>query len=218
MGTMAVFVAKDTTKNILCYFCSGNHYASECKNVVDVIKRKERLLQDGRCSCCLRTGHVVKACPNGRFCSVCKGKHHSSICERKTNNSRAEQGPSTQTNVTAISKERKATHVLLQTAKATAVNPINGEKCSIRILLDNGSQRSYVTEDVVKKLQLKCEKKENLNLNTFGSADYKSRSCKVVSFEIELNDGQLAVVNALSYPELCSPLPTRVEVTSFPHL
>ena len=218
MGTTAVFVAKNTSKNILCYFCSGNHYTSECKNVVDVKKRKERLLQDGRCFCCLRTGHVVKPCPNGKFCSVCKGKHHSSICERKTNNSRVEQGPSNQPNVTAISKERKATHVLLQTAKATAVNPINGEKCSIRILLDNGSQRSYVTEDVVKKLQLKSEKKENLNLNTFGSVEYKSKSCKVVSFEIELNDGQLAVINALSYPELCSPLPTRVEVASFLHL
>ena len=88
----------------------------------------------------------------------------------------------------------------------------------IRILLDNGSQRSYVTEDVVKKLQLKCEKKENLNLNTFISTDYKSKSCKVASFDIELNDGQLAVVDALPYAELCSPLPTRVEVTSFPHL
>eukprot|EP00795_Rhopilema_esculentum_P016499 gene16499-7917_t len=144
-----------------------------------------------------------------------KGKHHSSICERKSNNSGAESMPP---NVTAISKEKKSTHVLLQTAKATAVNPSTGEKCSIRILFDNGSQRSYVTEDVVKKLQLKTEMKETLNLNTFGSAEYKSKNCKLVSFQIELNDGQLAVVNALSYPELCSPLPTLVEVNSFPHL
>eukprot|EP00795_Rhopilema_esculentum_P003568 gene3568-9568_t len=156
-----------------------------------------------------------KTCPSAKFCSFCRGKHHSSICERKSNNSGAESMPP---NVTAISKEKKSTHVLLQTAKATAVNPSTGEKCSIRILFDNGSQRSYVTEDVVKKLQLKTEMKETLNLNTFGSAEYKSKNCKLVSFQIELNDGQLAVVNALSYPELCSPLPTLVEVNSFPHL
>ena len=41
MGMTAVFVAKNTTKNILCYFCLGNHYALEHKNVVDVTNRKE---------------------------------------------------------------------------------------------------------------------------------------------------------------------------------
>eukprot|EP00795_Rhopilema_esculentum_P012833 gene12833-3574_t len=215
MGTTSVFVSRNATKNIRCYFCSGNHYASDCNTIVDVNKRKEHLLRVGRCFSCLRTGHVVKTCPSAKFCSFCRGKHHSSICERKSNNSGAESMPP---NVTAISKEKKSTHVLLQTAKATAVNPSTGEKCSIRILFDNGSQRSYVTEDVVKKLQLKTEMKETLNLNTFGSAEYKSKNCKLVSFQIELNDGQLAVVNALSYPELCSPLPTLVEVNSFPHL
>ena len=103
-------------------------------------------------------------------------------------------------NVTVISKEKKAANVLLQTAKATPVNQSTGVKCPIRILFNNGSHRSYMTEDVMKKLQLKTKIKETLNLNTF---------------DIELNDGQLAVVNAPLYPELCSPLPTLVEVDSF---
>ena len=75
-----------------------------------------------------------------------------------------------------------------------------------------------MTEDIVKKLQLTSERKESLKLNMFGDAEFRSKSCKLVSFNIELKDGQVAVVKALSYPEICSPLPTGVEFNSYPHL
>ena len=69
--------------------------------------------------------------------------------------------------------------VLLQTAKAVAVNPNNGKKCEIRILFDSGIQRSYVSEEVKDKLQLKAEKKGTLNLNTFGNSKFKKQDCQL---------------------------------------
>ena len=217
-GTTSVFVSKNGTKDIRCYFCSGNHYASDCKAIVDVKQRKGCLLQDGRCFSCLRTGHVAKACPRAWFCNFCRGKHNSAICERKLGKKGTDKEPVT-SSVTATSKEmKKSPTVLLQTARTIAINPIDGKRCKIRLSLDNGSQRSYVTDDVVQKLQLKCDRKEILKLNTFGNVEFNVKNCKLVSFNIALKGGQVVVVKALSYPQICSPLPTRVDVNSFPHL
>ena len=38
----------------------------------------------------------------------------------------------------------------------------------MRVLMDSGSQRSYVTESLKNKLGLVPEKTDELNLNTFG--------------------------------------------------
>ena len=51
-----------------------------------------------------------------------------------------------------------------------------------------------MTEDIVKKLQLTSERKETLKLNTFGNAEFRSKSYKLVSFNIELKDEQVEVI------------------------
>ena len=75
-----------------------------------------------------------------------------------------------------------------------------------------------MTEDIVKKLQLTSERKETLKLNTFGNAEFRSKSYKLVSCNIELKDEQVEVGKAHYYPDICSPPPTDVEFNSYPHL
>ena len=48
--------------------------------------------------------------------------------------------------------------VLMQTAKTDIKNPDNGLKQNARILLDSGSQRTYITESIAKRLNLAREK------------------------------------------------------------
>ena len=58
--------------------------------------------------------------------------------------------------------------VLLQTAQAMVHGEDEGKKMRVNILFDGGSQRSYVTEELRKKLGLKGEKKETVTVTTFG--------------------------------------------------
>ena len=55
------------------------------------------------------------------------------------------------------------TQVLLQTARAIASKNGESKGIPVRILLDSGSQRSYVTEAVKNKLKLEPMKKETLH-------------------------------------------------------
>jgi hypothetical protein len=60
--------------------------------------------------------------------------------------------------------------VVLQTAKTVAYSPWKGEqKISVRVLLDGGSSRSYVTDAVVKALKLPITRSESLSVSRFFS-------------------------------------------------
>ena len=74
--------------------------------------------------------------------------------------------------------------ILLQTAQAMAVNPVTGQFQKIRLLFDNGSQRSYVTEDLCNRLKLSAEQNERLQLNTFGDQNHRTKKCDVIQLEI----------------------------------
>ena len=59
--------------------------------------------------------------------------------------------------------------VLMQTAKCNVFNKVNGKQENIRMLFDSGSQRTYITEDLAKKLSLTLGEKSKISLVTFGS-------------------------------------------------
>ena len=64
--------------------------------------------------------------------------------------------------------------VLMQTAQAKLTN-LNQSKCEqVRILLDSGSQRTYITESLAEQLQLRREKTEHIKVVTFGSETPKT--------------------------------------------
>jgi len=48
---------------------------------------------------------------------------------------------------------------------------------NIRILFNTGSQRSYITESLAKRLNLKPLRKERIQLNTFGEPGFRGKSC-----------------------------------------
>ena len=61
-------------------------------------------------------------------------------------------------------------HVLLQTACAVATNEDGSKTCPVPILFDSGSQLSYLTDDLKRKLNVSPIKTETLYLNTFGDS------------------------------------------------
>lgn len=94
--------------------------------------------------------------------------------------------------------------VLLQTAKAWVIGPV-GRKI-VRCLLDGGSQRSFVHENVVKALKLPIIKQGIFNLHTFGSSAPTTVKRNIVKLNLEnVWDKQQSVeIEVVVTPQVCT--------------
>jgi len=117
---------------------------------------------------------------------------------------------------TPTSTVKRKANVLLQTAKVFVFGEDRNEKIPVHMLFDSGSQKSYVTEEIKKKLSLDVEQKETVNLNTFGCAGYSKKVCERVTLNFEVNN-EIILIVALSTPAICSPISSRVDVRNYPH-
>ncbi|KAH7709653.1 hypothetical protein AAVH_23065 [Aphelenchoides avenae] len=59
--------------------------------------------------------------------------------------------------------------VLLQCAKVTAVNPVNGTSREVTIFFDSGSNTTYVSTSLATERDLPQQGRRRLRVNTFGS-------------------------------------------------
>ena len=142
------------------------------KKVQNLVERKETLMKERRSLKCLAPGHIASSCQNEKVCRHCKqGGHHQSStlspCDRSGKKSNQPEGDIN--NTTTTNTVRNKGTVLLQRAKPSiAFNEDNSKSSHVRILFDDGSQRSCITSNVKSKLNLKPMKTETLHLNTFG--------------------------------------------------
>ena len=216
-ATTKAFVTKNDTnktRKLQCFFCKKEHYSNQCTEVTDVKDRKAALMDENRCFNCLRRRNAVKICKSASKCYKCKGKHNTAICYKLEATAIAEKEPS-HSIITATTKEKSS--VLLQTAKAYVFGDDPCNKIPIHILLDSGSQRTYVAEEIKKNLQLKAEAVETINLNTFDTEKYSKKQCERVVLNLEV-ENEVVPVKALSFPQLCSPISRNVDISSYPHL
>ena len=89
----------------------------------------------------------------------------------------------------------------------------------INVFFDSGSQRSYISEEVRRKLNLEVERQENLNLNTFGTEKSVRKKCDVVKLKLDTGKDDTAIlISAISYQSICSPINTRIDVSKYKHL
>ena len=80
--------------------------------------------------------------------------------------------------------------VLLQTAVTEVYNPNNpASTLKLRLILDSGSQRSYLTERVKHTLGLKRVKSQQLSIATFGASKGDPKHCEVVRVGISKTSG-----------------------------
>ncbi|KAL5490750.1 hypothetical protein EMCRGX_G015929, partial [Ephydatia muelleri] len=225
----------------LCVFCDQSHYSTHCRVVADQEKRKQLLLKAGRCFICLKKGHLSRDCRSSRGCYNCGGRHHSSICKSQRFGSRNAQSttptsieqtqnvrPQTQTQqhqtqsapVLSMYVDVK-TPVLLQTARASVFQPHRPLLTTVvRIILDSGSQRSYVTDMVRKNLALRTEQTETVVMKTFGCHE-KVQICDVVKLAFKTATGTDLVLPFLVVPSICEPIagqPVTLARDTYPHL
>ena len=88
----------------------------------------------------------------------------------------------------------------------------------VKILFDNGSQRSYVTDNLKSTLGLESTKKEMRHLNTFGEKTFRKQRCDVLTLYLEDINEETSRVCVLSFLTICSRLLSRVDANNYPHL
>ena len=202
-----------------CPYCNGEHYPSLCTSVKEVNDRWAILIRGGRCFNCLRPHHRAKDCNSHKKCRHCHKKHHQSICDQVHPPDSVKPPEVLETINNTSNVARSSGLVLLQTARAMASGKESGASVNIRILFDTGSQRSYVTEALCRRLRLKPVKKERLHLNTFGELAFKDKTCDLVQIRLQkIGSSYCLVLEALSFPTICSSLPNVVHLDKYPQL
>ena len=109
--------------------------------------------------------------------------------------------------------------VLLQTAVAEVYNPNDQtQRTSIRIVMDSGSQQSYLTTKVKQDLRLESVRTQRLSIAAFGSRRALAKSCDVVTLKVQTRSGPNLEVNLLVVRHICDPLSARPASTGYQHL
>ena len=184
---------------------------------------------------------MSKECRSMKPCIHCrsKGKHHRSLCPEKFSGNKeiqrnllpreaspkypslatieknADESSEIWSNRTSISGLLSSGEsVVMQTATATLKNPETSKRIVTRIFFDCGSQRSYITNDLCKNLDLRPIFEETVNVCTFGSAQKKTISSRITELDVELSDGNTLRMKVNAIPCItgslsCAPIPVR---------
>ena len=112
--------------------------------------------------------------------------------------------------------------MLLQTADAAVSNPtdIMNNKFT-RLLFDNCSQKSYITEELRKELGLSVIRRDKILIETFGSTEPQLKTADVVQLAIHCVDQLIIFIELYVIEFVCSPLANQcvnIAVDKYPHL
>ena len=135
-----------------CVFCYKDYHPPlHFKIVTNKDARINILCKYSKYYLCVKGGHISKICKSSYVCRKCGGKHHISICKFEEKNDKPQA---------VVSHVESCRTSLLQTARASVLDLDNENSCNTRILFDTGSQRSFITENVRKRLRLKSARTE----------------------------------------------------------
>ncbi|CAB4006506.1 Hypothetical predicted protein, partial [Paramuricea clavata] len=98
----------------------------------------------------------------------------------------------------------------------------NGKSGNVRVILDGGSQRSYITSRTQDLLSLPTERTETMSIKTFGSGEETLTTCDSVNFILESHTDKVQLsLSAFVVPTICDPLQYQLVSQSrhnYPHL
>ncbi|CAF1060929.1 unnamed protein product [Didymodactylos carnosus] len=96
--------------------------------------------------------------------------------------------------------------VLLQTATTIAQNGQSNQQIRTRIILDSGSQRSFITEKLFKQLKLPIIRRETISLFKFGAAQAQTIETPIANVDLKLIDGQFQRITVNVVPTIVNSI------------
>jgi hypothetical protein len=153
--------------------------------------KKEAIKTKNACFKCLKRGHLAKVCRGRIVCTQCEGSHHQVMCPNDAGAAGGSEksGVSTTTDKDTISVASNSNQIsrgLIALLKSlhVRVGGNNGTCKEVRLLFDDGSQRSYVKTAVADGLECRTAQEIILQNNPLGGVPTKSKHRRC--YEVEL--------------------------------
>ena len=194
---------------VSCRYCNGKHWNDECQIYPTIEARKQRI--KGSCFICLKQGHKTNECTLTKGCYYCRqiNNHNRSLCLRQFGSTMkeithlVEEVPEEEeSDITENVLLSSGESVLMQTAKTEVKNPRNNTIQNIRMLLDTGSQRTYITENLAKTLNLRMGEPNDITIVTFGFKKLQKIKSPSTTIDITLRDGSTLTLKANVIPSI----------------
>ena len=136
-----------------CPHCKEMHYLYTCQKFhqLSIADRYEILKKERICFNCLNGLHSGRECPSTKRCKKCNRSHHTTL-HSEGRSSQEEATPTVVAHATRIHQHQ----VLLSTAVVYLLDG-NGHQHKCRALLDNASQEHFITEGMVRQLNLQTK-------------------------------------------------------------
>ncbi|KAG0426150.1 hypothetical protein HPB47_026726 [Ixodes persulcatus] len=167
-----------------CPLCTGiGHQLQDCNTNISSDTKRNRLRAARCCFRCGKVNHVARNCRTSTrlVCGTCSGRHITILCDiwsfpqdesrpsfTGVSESRTDENRSLPNNVTtAPTTSTGVSSVLLQTAKAWATGTT--DSALVRVLLDTGSQRTFIKRESSERLRCPVLGTEELTIYTFGN-------------------------------------------------
>ena len=176
-----------------CTYCKGPHSSYNCNVITDCQQRWSMIKRERLCFNCLGNPKPSTCTPRYR-CHKCKGKHLTSLCSREHSprgTATAPPAPTVPTNTPQDTSEPSTSSVHATLAPITdptpaasfpisggqisllktAISIVNTEHiyCEANVLLDEGTQRSFITYAPSNQLGVPLLKSESISLSAFGA-------------------------------------------------
>ena len=205
----------------LCGFCDRKHPSEKCFKYLKlgVKERQSFTLRRRLCFKCLCKDHIAVNCSD--TCKHCGGNHHVTLCFKQADASSrsgsegesvSEEKQSSSSSVSLTVSNSNHDVCLLPTA-SVKVKCKDGSWRTATLLFDGGSERSFVSQTLVKQMEPDYVRSSEVSFSTFGGRSHGSRS-KV--FSVTVSDKYKVshkTVELTEVPVICLPL-SRPSVSS----
>ena len=180
-SSAAELVSFKSQDDAMCMFCLKSHLTRFCKKAyfIPMDEKMSIIKKKGLCHVCLSKGHLAKFCTSNIKCNICSRRHLKFMCpdlERKQSSETSKHDANEneeKTTDTLHSHTQSTTEVILQ----TLVVMIKGKKAQrkVRVILDTGSQRSYIKKSTAEELGFELEREEEFSHSLFGGRKTKTQ-------------------------------------------
>lgn len=183
-------------KSSACVFCDRGHPSQSCfkANVIPLQEKSKMIRDKGACFLCLKPGHRARGCPAQVKCNACAGPHYKVMCPgqqssstemvrefRPNRNQDRDIGPQ-MASINFNVAMRKNTILL----KVLTVRI--GRSAVLRVLIDDGSQVSFVRSSAARSALCKVVGERSLRTSAFGSMAGDPKVHPVFEMNVESMD------------------------------
>lgn len=190
-----------------CTMCKGAHAVGSCPDFIRLApgERYRKACELRLCYNCLKPDHITSACSAGS-CRTCHRRHHSLLHYDEEKPARSAPAAAAHLGV------HDSRNVLLATAVAF-IHTAQGVPQRVRILLDNGSQSSFITDRCCKYAGL-ARRKASIPVTGVGAATAAHTRGRV-TFTLQSTNGENQhSVDAFVLQKITGTLPSTVADTS----